>query len=102
MASLQVSKLMGIADTFWQRTPMSLQLLPHGFSASEQADGDCRYFLAKNPKSMARLVAELDAAGLLVTDQRPRPRTFTYADISKLRFLDCVIRVRRTTAQKSF
>ena len=81
---------------------MSLQLLPHGFSASEQADGDCRYFLAKNPKSMARLVAELDAAGLLVTDQRSRPRTFTYADISKLRFLDCVIRVRRNTAQKSF
>lgn len=64
--------------------------------------GDCRYFLAKNPKSMARLVAELDAAGLLVTDQRLRPRAFTYADISKLRFLDCVIRVRPSAAQDSF
>ena len=51
---------------------------------------------------MARLVAELDTAGLLVTGQRPRPRAFTYADISRLRFLDCVIRVRPSTAHKSF
>ena len=74
VASLQVSKLMGA----------------------------CRYFLAKNPLSMARLVAELDAAGLLVTDQCPRPRAFTYADISKLRFLDCVIRVRPAPPKRAF
>ena len=54
----------------------------------------CRYFLVQHPQAMARLEAELDAAGLLVTAQRPQPRAFTYADISKLRYLDCVIKVR--------
>lgn len=52
------------------------------------------YFLSKNPAAMAKLEAELDAAGLLVTEQRPQPREFAYADISKLRYLDCVIKVR--------
>ena len=57
-----------------------------------------RYFLAKHPQAMAELEAELDAAGLLVTAQRPRPRAFTFADISKLRYLDCVIKVARKYA----
>ena len=43
---------------------------------------------------MARLEAELDAAGLLVTPQRPRPRPLTYADISKLPWLDACVKVR--------
>ena len=73
--------------------------IPYSYNVSEQSDGHRRYFLAKNPKSMAKLEAELDAAGLLVTDGCPRPRAFTYSDISKLRFLDCVIRVRPNTAQ---
>ena len=52
------------------------------------------YLLAKHPKAMARLEAELDAAGLLATPARPRPRPFTFADISKLRYLDAVLKVR--------
>ena len=48
---------------------------------------------------MARLEAELDAAGLLVTAERPQPRAFTFADISKLRYLDCVIKVRVVSQQ---
>ena len=43
---------------------------------------------------MAKLEAELDAAGLLVTTEHPQPRAFDFADISKLRYLDCVIKVR--------
>lgn len=43
---------------------------------------------------MAKLEAELDAAGLLVTAERREPRAFTFADISKLRYLDCIIKVR--------
>ena len=48
---------------------------------------------------MAKLEAELDAAGLLVTPERPQARAFTFADISKLRYLDCVIKVRAGTQQ---
>ena len=35
----------------------------------------------------AKLEAELDAAGLLVTPERPKPRALQYADLSKLTFL---------------
>jgi hypothetical protein len=42
---------------------------------------------------MAKLEAELDAAGLLKTPQNPTPRQFTHADIGKLRYLDCCIKV---------
>lgn len=34
-----------------------------------------------------KLEAELDAAGLLVTPERPKPRALQYADLSKLTFL---------------
>ena len=34
-----------------------------------------------------KLEAELDAAGLLVTPERPQPRALQYADLSKLTFL---------------
>ena len=66
------------------------------FSSTQQVDKGHvggRYFLAKHPQAMAKLEAELDAAGLLVTAQRPRPRAITFADISKLRYLDCVVKV---------
>ena len=43
---------------------------------------------------MAKVEAELDAAGLLKTAENPTPRQFTYADIGKLHYLDCCIKVR--------
>lgn len=52
------------------------------------------YLLVKHPSDLARLERELDEAGLLVTAANPRPRPFTYADIGKLRWLDCCMRVR--------
>lgn len=53
------------------------------------------YLLAKHPTAMAKLEAELDAAGLLVTPARPHPRPFTFPDISKLPYLDAVLKARR-------
>ena len=47
---------------------------------------------------MAKLEAELDEAGLLQSERNPDPRPFTYDDISKLRYLDQVIKVRRTAS----
>lgn len=52
------------------------------------------YLLAKHPAVQAKLEAELDAAGLLATPARPHPRAFTFADISRLRYLDAVLKVR--------
>lgn len=52
-----------------------------------------RYFLTKHPKAMAKLEAELDEAGLLKSAANPNPREITYADIGKLHYLDCVIKV---------
>ena len=52
------------------------------------------YLLARHPEAMAKLEKELDDAGLLVTSARPRPRAFTFADISKLRYLDAMLKVR--------
>ncbi len=52
---------------------------------------------------MAKLEAELDEAGLLVTPSNPTPRAFTFSDIGKLHYLDHVIKVHHilTTAVTS-
>lgn len=42
---------------------------------------------------MAKLEAELDEAGLLVTPSNPTPRAFLFSDIGKLHYLDHVIKV---------
>jgi hypothetical protein len=57
-----------------------------------------RYELVKNPKALARLEAELDAAGLLVTPERPTPRPFTFADIH-LPYLQAVVKVPALSLQ---
>lgn len=40
-----------------------------------------------------KLVAELDAAGLLVTGERPQPRPMVYADLGRLTYLSWVCKV---------
>ena len=47
----------------------------------------------KHPKAMTKLEAELDEAGLLVSERNPHPRPFVFEDISRLRYLDQVIKV---------
>ena len=59
------------------------------------------FLLGKHPEAMARLETELDAAGLLVTEQRPAPRAFTYADISKLPWLDACVKARALSTRVS-
>ena len=52
-----------------------------------------RYLLATHPEAEAKVAAELDAAGLLVTPARPAPRPLEYADLSKLQYLGWAIKV---------
>ena len=56
------------------------------------------FLLGKHTEAMARLEAELDAAGLLMTPERPQPRALTYADISKLPWLDACVKARTAAA----
>jgi cytochrome P450 len=51
------------------------------------------YSLAAHPAAQARLAEELDAAGLLASPSRPRPRLPSYADLGagRLPFLEAVI-----------
>ena len=53
------------------------------------------YLLAKHPAAMANLEKELDDVGLLVTRARPRPRPFAFPDISRLPYLDAVLKARQ-------
>ncbi len=55
----------------------------------------CRYLISQHPEVEARLAAELDEAGLLVTPERPQPRDLTHADLSRLTYLNCVLKVRQ-------
>ena len=52
------------------------------------------YLVSQHPEVEAKLVAELEQAGLLATPQQPEPRALQYADLSKLTFLSMVIKAR--------
>ncbi len=51
------------------------------------------YLVSQHPAAMARLETELDAARLLVTPARPRPRPLAHADLGRLPYLQCVLKV---------
>ncbi len=46
--------------------------------------------LAAHPEVQEEVAAELEAAGLLASRGKPQPRRLTYADLSKLPYLDAV------------
>ena len=46
--------------------------------------------LAAHPEVQEEMAAELEAAGLLASRSRPQPRRLTYANLSKLPYLDAV------------
>ena len=39
------------------------------------------------------MAAELDSVGLLATPDRPQPRVMEHADLARLPYLQCVIKV---------
>lgn len=49
--------------------------------------------LSQHPDVEAEVVAELDELELLVTAERPHPRKPEYADIARLTYLKCMIKV---------
>lgn len=51
------------------------------------------YLVSQHPEVEAKICAELDEHGLLATPSRPNPRKVTYEDLSKLSYLDMVIKV---------
>jgi cytochrome P450 len=48
--------------------------------------------LTQNPQVLKKLEQELDEAGLLVTRSRPVPRDLQYSDLSKLTYLEWVLK----------
>ncbi|KAK9837127.1 hypothetical protein WJX81_004899 [Elliptochloris bilobata] len=50
------------------------------------------YLVSQHPAVEARLAAELDAAGLLLTRARPRPRALAHADLGRLTYLQSVVK----------
>lgn len=52
-----------------------------------------RYLISQHADVEARLAAELDAVGLLVTHERPQPRALQHEDVSRLTYLSCVCKV---------
>lgn len=53
----------------------------------------CSYLISQHPEVDAKLAAELDKAGLLVTSERPMPRAMEYADLTRLTYLGWVCKV---------
>ena len=53
-----------------------------------------RYLISQHPEAEAKIVEELDAAGLLVTAERPHPRTLAVEDLSSLEYLSACIKAR--------
>jgi cytochrome P450 len=61
-----------------------------GIESASNAMTWTAYLISQHPEVEARLVAELDAEGLLATPDRPHPRPVSYADLGRLPYLASV------------
>jgi fatty acid synthase len=61
-----------------------------GIESASNAMTWTTYLVSQHPGVEARLVAELDAEGLLATPTRPHPRPVSYADLARLPYLAAV------------
>ncbi|BDA44790.1 probable Dynein assembly factor 1, axonemal at C-terminar half [Coccomyxa sp. Obi] len=52
----------------------------------------CSYDISQHPEVEQKVVEELDQLGLLATPERPTPRGLELADLSRLTYLNCVIK----------
>ena len=59
----------------------------------EQHTCRCRYLISQYPEVEAKILAELEGLQLLKTAQNLEPRGMSYADLSKLTYLNAVIKV---------
>lgn len=60
----------------------------------------CRFCVSQNPQIEAKIVQELDSLGLLANKGNPQPRELQYEDLSKLTYLNMVIKVCGPCASK--
>jgi hypothetical protein len=58
----------------------------------------CRYLISQRPDVEAKIVAELEAEGLLATPLQPKPRDLQLSDLQKLSYLSCVCKVSPSTS----
>ncbi|KAI3424890.1 hypothetical protein D9Q98_008274 [Chlorella vulgaris] len=63
-----------------------------GFETTGHTMSWTLFLLAQHPEAEAKVCAELDALGLLVTPSRPHPRRLEYKDLSRLRYLGMVVK----------
>ena len=56
-------------------------------------DVSCRYVLSQHPEAERNVLQELDNLQLLATPERPCPRSLTSADLNRLQYLSCVVKV---------
>ena len=54
------------------------------------------FLVSQHPEVEAKIAAELDQVGLLATAARPQPRALQYEDLSRLPYLNMVIKARRS------
>ncbi|KAK9819693.1 hypothetical protein WJX72_001295 [[Myrmecia] bisecta] len=63
-----------------------------GFETTGHTAAWILFLLSQHPDKEAKIVAELDAAGLLASKRQPQPRELVYEDLSKLTYLNAAIK----------
>lgn len=75
-----------------QMTPEIAALFFAGIDTTGHTGTWSLYLLSQHPEVEVKIVAELDAAGLLATPSRPEPRRLEWADLNKLVYLQAFIK----------
>ena len=68
-------------------------LLPSKWHVDKFSDGARRFCVSQHPQVEAKIVEELGRHGLLATADAPQPRPLQYEDLSRLTYLNLVIKV---------
>jgi len=72
---------------------VTLPLAPSQTLTLNPAEFLRRLFISQHPEVEARVVEELRGLGLLATPEQPQPRALEHADLSRLTYLTCAIKV---------
>ena len=74
--------------------PAHFLMLPAGEDTSSNTSAWTLFLVSQHPEVEAKIVEELEQAGLLATPQQPEPRALQYGDLSRLSYLNMVIKAR--------